>query len=155
MYIFSWIYIKLTSILLKHISPSLLRNYFIYTCILKEKKVYKKYIKYKIEFMLHINETDIEYLYLMNKNNPYFNYITKDNPSYYSKKRFYERLENCNKIKKGETLKDVYLKYMYKNEKKGSFIIKELKKRKKIKSKFLLKMKTFKINKNKNELLKV
>lgn len=73
---------------------------------IKTKKIYKKYIKYKIEFMLHINETDIEYMYMLNKKNPYFAYITKNNPILYSKELIYERLKNCNIIKKGETLEN-------------------------------------------------
>ena len=97
MYIFNWVY----SILLDDNMSKMLKNYFIYTCILKKKKTYKKYIKYTIEFMLHINETDIEYMYLTNKNDPYF---FKDDPSYYSKKQFYEVLKNCDIIKKRKKL---------------------------------------------------
>lgn len=129
MYTFDWIYLSLTSILLKEYTFNDLKNYFI--CILKKKKTYKKYIKYTIEFMLHIHEIDIEYMYLMNKNDPYFTSITEYNPSYYSKWQFYERLNDCDIIKKGETLKDVYLKYIYENEKKRTVVIKEAKKKKK------------------------
>ena len=118
-----------------------LDTFFIYTCILKSKKVYKRHIKYKIEYILHINENDVEYLYE--------NWCYKE---YYKNINIYKELENCDIIKKGETLENLYLKYLYKNDKKNEFEIKESHNKKKVKSKFVLKMKPFKV-KNKNMLI--
>ncbi len=104
-----------------------LEQIFIYTCILKSKKTYKKYVKYEFEFMLHINENDVEYLY---ENWSHKKYYTNSNIL-----DLYKKLENCDIIKKRETLENIYLKYLYKNDKKG-----------------VLKMKPFKV-KNKNMLI--
>ena len=59
----------------------------------------------------------------------------------YTNINIYKELENCDIIKKGETLENVYLKYLYKNDKKNEFEIKESHNKNKVKSKFLLKIK--------------